>query len=55
MTLARMTTRKAIAYVDGFNFYYGAVRKRPEYKWLDLPRMCDALLPDCSVALRQPA
>jgi len=22
-----MTTGKAIAYVDGFNFYYGAVRK----------------------------
>lgn len=31
-------------YVDGFNFYYGAVRNTP-YKWLDILAMCEKLLP----------
>ena len=29
--------RRAIVYVDGFNFYYGAIRNGP-YKWLNLER-----------------
>jgi len=33
-----------IVYIDGFNFYYGAVRKTP-YKWLDFSRLCQFLLP----------
>ena len=32
-------------YVDGFNLYYGAVKKTP-YKWLDIDAMCRLLLPD---------
>lgn len=35
---------RTIVYVDGFNLYYGAV-KDTSYKWLDLGRMCDLLLP----------
>ena len=31
-------------YVDAFNLYYGAVRDT-EYKWLDLERLCELLLP----------
>lgn len=31
-------------YIDGFNVYYGAVKDTP-YKWLDLAKMCDLLLP----------
>lgn len=31
-------------YVDGFNLYYGSVRKTP-YKWLNLQRLCELLLP----------
>lgn len=31
-------------YVDGFNLYYGALRKTP-YKWLNLAEMCRLLLP----------
>jgi uncharacterized LabA/DUF88 family protein len=31
-------------YIDGFNLYYGLLRGSP-YKWLDLERFCDALLP----------
>lgn len=31
-------------YVDGFNFYYGCV-KGTRYKWLDLARFCDLMLP----------
>jgi uncharacterized LabA/DUF88 family protein len=31
-------------YIDGFNFYYGAV-KDTKYKWLDLNKMCQMLLP----------
>ncbi len=36
--------KKTIVYVDAFNLYYGAVRGTP-YKWLDLSKMCDCLLP----------
>ena len=25
-----------IAYVEGMNLYYGAVKYRPQYKWLDV-------------------
>ena len=32
-------------YIDGFNLYYGAVRRTP-YKWLDIRTMCQNLLPD---------
>jgi uncharacterized LabA/DUF88 family protein len=35
---------KTIAYIDGFNLYYGAV-KGTSYKWLDVHRMCQYLLP----------
>lgn len=31
-------------YVDGFNFYYGAVKGTP-YKWLDIAKMINLLLP----------
>ena len=33
-----------IAYIDGFNFYYGAVKGTP-YKWLDFEALCRRLLP----------
>ena len=35
---------KTSVYVDGFNLYYGAV-KDTSYKWLDISRMCQLLLP----------
>lgn len=31
-------------YIDGFNLYYGLLKGGP-YKWLDLERFCDKLLP----------
>ena len=31
-------------YVDGFNLYYGALRRTP-YKWLDVARLASLLLP----------
>lgn len=34
---------RTYVYVDGFNLYYGALRKT-KYKWLDLNAMCEALL-----------
>jgi hypothetical protein len=37
--------KRAVVYVDGFNFYYGAVRGSP-YKWLDLERFFRLLLPN---------
>ncbi len=36
---------KTNIYVDGFNLFYGAVKGTP-YKWLDLNRLCEILLPD---------
>lgn len=35
---------RTIVYIDGLNFYYGAVRKTP-YKWVDLRKLCECLLP----------
>ncbi len=45
---------RAYAYVDGFNLYYGcfkypAPREWARYKWLDLQKLCDHLLPDLDV------
>ena len=31
-------------YVDGFNLYYGAVKDSP-YRWLNIRRLCELLLP----------
>lgn len=31
-------------YVDGFNLYYGSLKRTP-YKWLDLAKLCTRLLP----------
>jgi len=36
---------KTIVYVDGFNLYYGSVKDTP-YKWLNIHRMCELLLPN---------
>lgn len=37
------TKQKTIAYIDGFNIYYGSSRKTP-YKWLDLRPLFSKLL-----------
>lgn len=34
---------RTFVYIDGFNLYYGAVRKTP-YKWLNVARLCKLLL-----------
>jgi uncharacterized LabA/DUF88 family protein len=36
---------RTIVYVDGFNLYYGCVKDTP-YKWLNIQRMCELLLPN---------
>lgn len=35
-------------YIDGFNLYYGALKRTP-YKWLNLARLCQVLLPSDAV------
>lgn len=35
---------KTIVYVDGFNLYYGALKRTP-YKWLNIMTLCNFLLP----------
>ena len=42
VTIARML--RTYVYVDGFNLYYGAVR-RTEFKWLDLVKLAYQVLP----------
>ena len=32
-------------YIDGFNLYYRALRRHPQYKWLDLSKLIQVLLP----------
>jgi uncharacterized LabA/DUF88 family protein len=36
-------------YIDGFNFYYGALRKTP-YRWVNVRKLCELLLPKNTVA-----
>src|SRR3954463_10950682 len=40
-----MSGLRTYVYVDGFNLYYGAVRRSP-LKWLDIRAMCERLLPN---------
>lgn len=40
---------KVRAYIDGFSLYKGALEKRPQFKWLDLPTLCQARFPDSYV------
>lgn len=35
---------RTIVYIDGFNLYYGCLRGTP-YKWLDVRKLCELLLP----------
>jgi len=35
-------------YIDGLNFYYGAL-KRTRFKWLNPAKLCDLLLPEFNV------
>ena len=35
-------------YIDGFNLYYGALKGTP-YRWLNIRRLCELLLPDHSI------
>lgn len=35
---------RTIVYIDGFNLYYGALKRTP-YRWLDLGALCARLLP----------
>lgn len=35
-------------YIDGFNLYYGALKRTP-YKWLDLAQLAQSLLPSDTI------
>lgn len=35
---------RTIVYIDGFNLYYGCLRRTP-FKWLDVRKLCELLLP----------
>jgi uncharacterized LabA/DUF88 family protein len=39
---------RAFVYVDGFNLYYGALKRTP-YKWLDLGKLCQVMLPNDTI------
>jgi hypothetical protein len=38
--------KRCLVYVDGFNLYYGVLEPHPEWKWLNLQSLFDALRPD---------
>jgi len=35
-------------YIDGFNLYYGSLKKTP-YKWLDVSKLCHLMLPSDTI------
>jgi len=39
---------RAAVYVDGFNLYYGCLKDTP-YRWLNLLKLCQLLLPQCQI------
>jgi uncharacterized LabA/DUF88 family protein len=44
--------QRVTIYVDGFNLYYGLLKKNPAVKWLDLAALGALLRPDDSVSIR---
>ena len=44
----RVLTVRTNVYIDGFNFYYGALRGTP-FKWLNLRRFSEVLFPDDAI------
>lgn len=40
---------QTVVYVDGFNLYYGALRKTP-FKWLDIEKLCNSILKNTPIA-----
>lgn len=40
---------KTFVYVDAFNLYYGALKNTP-YKWINIQRMCELMLPKNRIA-----
>lgn len=36
-------------YVDGFNLYYGLGAKRNEFRWLDIRKLCELVLPQSDI------
>ena len=40
---------KTCVYIDGFNLYYGALRKTP-YRWLNPRQLCELLLPHNTIS-----
>lgn len=45
-----MDRTNAFAYVDGMNLYYGAVKYRPQHKWLDVQALLENLFPQYTIA-----
>ena len=43
---------RAIVYIDGFNLYYGALKRTP-YKWLDVGSLCALMLPQSHLIASQ--
>lgn len=43
---------RAVFYIDGFNFYYLRTKKQPQFKWLNLKRLADQIVPKGTVVER---
>ena len=48
---ATSSNPRTIFYIDGLNFYYGAVRPTPRLKWLNIERLCRMLRPHDDIRL----
>ena len=43
-------SEKVNVYVDGFNLYFGALKTRPQFKWLDLRKFAELLYPGKTIS-----
>jgi len=44
--------KRVTVYVDGFNLYYGMLKRSPALKWLDLQALAEQLAPGAVVSVR---
>jgi uncharacterized LabA/DUF88 family protein len=45
----RRVSTNVNVYIDGFNLYFGALKSRPDLKWLNLRAFAEQLYPDCEI------
>ncbi len=49
MSQSQRPKKRVLAFIDGFNLYYGLLKDNPRLKWLDVKKLVQNLFPPCEV------